>query len=150
TEEQVYVEILPDQLEKMYVLSLTCESGIGEAGFYAAAMCGESPILFHKQGKNVQLIAKNTRFVAEEKSPMARAVAHSFSDSILGAAKVESLPHPERKSVLIDLGGIFLTDVPMTGYQLEAAFRIPYRFDPKNSYFGSVKSFEQNVEIETV
>jgi Met-zincin/Domain of unknown function (DUF5117)/Domain of unknown function (DUF5118) len=150
TDDQVYVEILPDQLEKMYLLSLTCESGIGEAGFYAAAMCGESPIVFHKQGKNVQLIAKNTRFVAEQNSPMARAVAHSFSDSILGAAKVESLPHPERKSFLIDLGSIFLTDVPMTGYQLESTFRIPYRFDPKNSYFGTIKSFDQNVEIETV
>jgi len=150
TEEKVFLEIQPEQLDKMYMLSLTCESGLGEAGFYAADMCGETPIVFHKQGKNVQMIAKNTRFVAQDNSPMARAVAHSFSDSILGSAKLESLPHPERKSVLIDLGAILLTDVPMMGYELEATFRIAYHYDPKNSYFGMLKAFERNVEIETV
>ncbi len=150
TEDQDFLEILPDQLDKMYMLSLTCESGLGEGGFYAAASCGETPIVFHKHGKNVQLIAKNTRFVAQEKSPMERAVSHSFSDSILGAAKLESLPHSERKSLLIDLGALLLTDVPMLGYELEASFRIPYHFDPKNSYFGMLKAFEKNVEIETV
>ena len=150
TEEKVFLEIQPEQLDKMYMLSLTCESGLGEAGFYAADMCGETPIVFHKQGKNVQMIAKNTRFAAQDNSPMARAVAHSFSDSILGSAKLESLPHPERKSVLIDLGAILLTDVPMMGYELEATFRIAYHYDPKNSYFGMLKAFERNVEIETV
>src|SRR5438445_5488629 len=150
TEEKVFLEIQPEQLDKMYMLSLTCESGLGEAGFYAADMCGETPIVFHKQGKNVQMIAKNTRFVAQDNSPMARAVAHSFSDSILGSAKLESLPHPERKSLLIDLGAILLTDVPMMGYELEATFRIPYHYDAKNSYFGTLKAFERNVEIETV
>src|SRR2546422_2323153 len=108
TDEKVLLEIQPEQLDKMYMLSLTLESGLGEAGFYAADMCGEAPIVFHKQGKNVQMIAKNTRFVAQDNSPMARAVAHSFSDSILGSAKLESLPHPERKSLLIDLGAIHL------------------------------------------
>ncbi len=150
TDEKVLLEIQLEQLDKMYMLSLTCESGLGEAGFYAADMCGEAPIVFHKQGKNVQMIAKNTRFVAQDNSPMARAVAHSFSDSILGSAKLESLPHPERKSLLIDLGGILLTDVPMMGYELEATFRIAYHYDPKNSYFGMLKAFERNVEIETV
>ena len=150
TDEKVLLEIQPEQLDKMYMLSLTCESGLGEAGFYAADMCGEAPIVFHKQGKNVQMIAKNTRFVAQDNSPMARAVAHSFSDSILGSAKLESLPHPERKSLLIDLGAILLTDVPMMAYELEATFRIPYHYDAKNSYFGMLKAFERNVEIGTV
>jgi len=150
TEDQVFLEILPDQLDKMYMLSLTCESGLGEAGFYAAAMCGETPIVFQKHGKNVQLVARNTRFTGEQNSPMQRAVSHSFSDSILGATKLESLPQPERKSLLIDLGAVLLTDVPMMAYGLEGRFRIPYRFDQKNSYFGTLKAFDRNVEIETV
>jgi hypothetical protein len=58
TEEKTYLEILPDQFDRMYVLSLTCDSGIGEGGLYADAMCGETLIMFHKQAKNVQLIAK--------------------------------------------------------------------------------------------
>jgi len=149
TDEKVFLEILPEQLDKLYLVSMTIDSGIGEGGFYAAAMAGEAPFFFHKQGKNVQLMVKNTRFWAEN-GPMSRAVARSFSDSILGITKIESLPHPERKSILIDLGAFVLTDLPMLSYDLEATYRIPYRFDPKNSNFGTVKSFPQNVEIETI
>jgi hypothetical protein len=149
TDEKVFLEILPEQFEKIYLVSMTIDSGIGERGFYAAAMAGEAPIVFHKQGKNVQLVVKNTRFLAEN-GPMQRAVARSFSDSIMGITKIESLPHPERKSVLIDLGAFVLTDLPMLSYDLEATFRIPYRFDPKNSVFGTVKGFPKNVEIETI
>src|SRR2546425_12871490 len=136
TEEKVFLEILPEQLDKIYLMSLTLDSGLGERGFYAAAMAGEAPILFHKQGKNIQVLLKNTRFFAREGTPMQRAVARSFSDSILGSTKIESLPHPERKSILIDLGAVLLADVPLLSYDLEATFRIPYRFDPKNSAFG--------------
>ena len=149
TDEKVFMEILPEQLEKIYLVSLTIDSGLGERGFYAAAMAGEAPIVFHKQGKNIQLLAKNTRFVAQE-GPMRRAVERSFSDSVMGITKIESLPHPERKSILIDLGALLLTDLPMLSYDLESTFRIPYRFEPKNSTFGTLKAYPKNVEIETI
>src|SRR5256884_6109091 len=85
----------------MYMFSLTCESGLGEWGFYADSYCGETPFVFHKEGKNVQVILKNTRFAAEDNSPMGRAVAHSFSDSILGSTKRESQPQ-DRKSTRLN------------------------------------------------
>src|ERR1700751_4392298 len=81
---------------------------------------------------------------------MQRAVSRSFRNSILGSAKRESLPHSDRKSVLIDLGALLLTDFPMMGYQLEATFRIPYHFDPKNSYFGTLEAFDRNGQTQTV
>jgi len=150
TEEKVFLEIQPDQFDKMYMLSLTCESGLGEGGFYADSYCGEAPLVLHKDGKNIQVILKNTRFAAQNNSPMGRAVAHSFSDSILGSTKRESLPHPERKSDLMDLGAILLTDVPMMAYALNGVFRIGYHYDAKNSNFGMLKAFERNIEIETI
>ncbi|MBI3668044.1 MAG: zinc-dependent metalloprotease [Acidobacteria bacterium] len=150
TEEKVYMELAPAQLDKMYLLSLTCESGLGERGFYASQMCGEMPFLFRKSGKNIQWVLKNTGFTAREGTPIRRAVDHSFSDSMLGLAKIESFPHPDRKSVLIDLGALLLTDAPLLSYALEEEFRIPYRFDAKNSTFGKLKGFERNTEIETI
>ncbi len=150
TDEKAYLEIQPDQFEKTFMISLTCESGIGERGFYAAQMCGELPVVFHKQAKNVQLIAKNTRFTAADSTAFHRAIDRSFSDSIVGSTKIESQPHPERKGVLIDLGALLLTDFPMQAYMLESVFRIPYRFDAKNSYFDTIKGFERNVEVGTV
>ena len=38
TDERVFLEIQPNQLDRMYMLSLTCESGLGEGGFYGAEM----------------------------------------------------------------------------------------------------------------
>jgi Met-zincin/Domain of unknown function (DUF5117) len=52
--------------------------------------------------------------------------------------------------VLIDLGIVLLTDVPMLSWGLETAFRIPYRFEPRNSYFGAIRVYDTNVEIETI
>ena len=49
TEEKVYLELRPEQLGRMYMVSLTCESGIGERGFYAAQMCGERTVVFERQ-----------------------------------------------------------------------------------------------------
>jgi hypothetical protein len=150
TDEKVWLELSPAQFDRTYMLSVTCESGIGERGFYAAQMCGELPIRFHRQGKNVQVVAPNTRFQSAETNALHRSIDRSFSDSILGSTPIASQPHPERQSILIDLGAILLTDLPMQSYALEATFRIPYRFDAKNSYFGTIKSFERNVEIGTV
>ena len=151
TDEKLYLEIRPDQFDKLYMLSLTCDSGIGERGVYAAAMCGETPVVFHRIKKNtVQLIARNTMFRAQPGTPMARAVEQSFSDSVMGNSSVVSLPHPERNSLLIDLGSLLLTDMPMFSYELEVDFRLPYRFDPANSTFGGVRGYDSNVEIETI
>jgi hypothetical protein len=149
-EDKVYMEVAPENLDKTFMFSMTCDQSLGERGFYAAEMCGEAPFSIRKVNKNIQFVLKNTRFRADENSPMARAVAQSFADSVLGITPIASLPHPERKSVLIDLGAILLTDVPMLSWGLEAAFRIPYRFEPRNSHFGRIKGYEKNVEVETV
>ncbi len=150
TEDKVYLEIAPPQFDRIYMLSVTCESSIGERGFYASQMCGEMPVRFHQQAKNVQFIAENVRFRASDTTAFHRTLDRSFSDSILGMTKIESLPHPERQSVLIDLGALLLTDLPMVGYALESTFRIPYRFDARNSAFGALQGFDQNVEIATI
>ena len=150
TEDKVYMEISPDNYDKIYMFSITCDQSLGERGFYAAEMCGEAPFTIRKVNKNIQFVLKNPSFRAEENSPMARAVAHSYADSVLGITPIASLPHPERKTVLIDLGTILMSDIPMVSWGLEAVFRVPYRFDARNSHFGRIKGYDKNVEIETI
>jgi hypothetical protein len=150
TDDKTYLELLPEQLDRTYYAALTLESGIGERGFYAAQMGGVAPLAFHREGKTVQLVRKNLRFTADAGTPMSRAVGRSFSDSIVGTAKLESAAHPERKSVLVDLSSFFLTDLPMLSWDLENTFRIPYRFETSGSAFGVIKGFPRNVEIETL
>src|ERR1051326_2699217 len=85
-DDKSYLEIQPEQFDKTLMFSITCESGLGERGFYAAQMCGETPFTLHKSGKNVQLIARNPIFTAQPGSPIRRAVDRSFVSSILGSA----------------------------------------------------------------
>jgi hypothetical protein len=150
TDDKTYLEIRPEQLDRTYHVALTLESGLGERGFYAAQMGGVAPVAFHREGKTIQLVRKNQRFYAQPGTPLARAVGRSFSDSIIGTAKLESQAHPETQSVLVDLGSFFLTDLPMLAWDLENTFRIPYRFEQNGSAFAAIKGFPRNVEIETV
>jgi uncharacterized protein DUF4953/uncharacterized protein DUF5117/uncharacterized protein DUF5118 len=149
-DDKVWLEILPDQFDKVYLCSPTLESAIGERGFFASQMLGEFAFSFHKLGKNVQFIQKNVNYRADDKTPIGRTISRSFADSIIGSAAVASLPHPDRKSQLIELNGILLADIPLIGYALEATYRWPYRLDAKNSAFGNVKAFPKNVELESL
>ncbi|HKX26140.1 MAG TPA: zinc-dependent metalloprotease [Blastocatellia bacterium] len=146
-DEKVYLELTPDQFDKIYLCSPTMESALGERGFFASMMLGEFVFTFHKLGKNVQFIQKNVNYRAEDRTPIQRAVARSFADSVLNSTPIASLPHPERKSVLIELNGIFLSDIALIGYALEATYRWPYRLDARNSALEMIKAFPQNVEI---
>jgi hypothetical protein len=94
---------------------LAMESAIGERGFFASQVLGGFVFTLRKLGKNVQFLRKNVNCRATDKTPIQRAVTRSFADSILGAAPVASLPHPERKSVLIELNGLLLADIPLIG-----------------------------------
>ena len=149
-DEKTYLEIMPEQLGKVYLFSPTLESGIGERGFLSAQLLDDFAFSFEQRGKNVQFVVKNLRFRASDSAAIKRAVSRSFADSILASTKIESLPHPERKSILVDLNAIMLTDIPFIGYALESTYRLPYKLDPKNSAFLGFKGFPENNEIEAV
>src|SRR5262245_37594237 len=53
TEDRTLLELAPSQLGRTYMLSLTCETGIGERGIYASQMCGETPVEFKKVGRRI-------------------------------------------------------------------------------------------------
>ena len=153
-EAKVYLEIKPRQFDRLYLCAVTREAADGYF-FDATALIPSFmnygfPFILKRIGKNVQFLHKNVYFRADEDAPIADAVRRSVTNSILSVAKiVESEPHPERKSILVDAGGFFLKDLTMVA----AAFKdrkVKYKFDGKNSYFGKVKSFPLNTEIEVV
>jgi hypothetical protein len=134
-DEKVWIEILPEQFNKPFFYQVNSTKGLGEAFQYPNWMLRGHIVEFRKFGNTVQLVAKNVRFKAKEGTPIAGAVAQSFADSVLATAATASLPHPDRKSTLIDAASIFLTDLPGTATALETAFRIPYAYDARNSRF---------------
>ena len=77
-------------IDRPFFLSINMNRGIGERMLFAGLMGstsyatgGEYVGQFRKAGGNVQLLAKNTTFIARPGSPEERAVKNGFSDSLL-------------------------------------------------------------------
>jgi Met-zincin/Domain of unknown function (DUF5117)/Domain of unknown function (DUF5118) len=137
-DEKVWLEIQPEQIDRPFFLQANRTQGIGERDPFPSPMLRSYIVEFHRLGNLVQLIAKNSQFFALAGTPLARAVRESTSDSLLGSVPVASQPHPERKSVLIELNPLLLSDLPAGSSALEAAYRISYAFDSRNSSFTGI------------
>ena len=148
-EDKVLLEIQPDQLDKVFLFSGTVDRAIGERGLYSSQQAGEFPFYFRRIGKTIQMVNKNTNFTAPHGTPQERFMERSFPDSIVGSAKIASKPHPDRKSVLVDLSELFIGDLPGITAGLNQVYQPTiYHFDKTNSFLGTVKAFPQNVLIE--
>lgn len=149
-DEKVWIEIAPEQFGQPYFFAFSRTRGLGESRLYGNWMLDEYIVEFQRVGNVAQLIAKNTRFTTQEKTPLAQALRNSFTDSLLASSTVVSLPHPERKTVLIDANALLLADIPSLTPELEEQFRLAYTLDARNSSFAAVRatptmtSFEVN------
>jgi hypothetical protein len=148
-ENKIYLEIATNQFDKIFLFNSSIDRSVGERGLYSAQMAGGFPFTFRLVGKSVQMVMKNTLYTATNNTPQARSTERSFPSSMIGSAKILSRPHPDRKSLLINLSDIFLNDIPGFARDLKATYTpTDYRFDKGNSAFGPVKSFSENVLIE--
>src|SRR4030095_8811550 len=127
----------------------TLAQSVGERGLYSAQMGGQFPFQFHLVGKNVQWVVLNTTFTAEKGTPAERTVRRSFPNSILATARILSQPHPERKSFLINISDLILSDLPGLATALKEIYKpSDYRFDRGSSSISGVKAFSENVLFE--
>ncbi|NDJ25399.1 DUF5117 domain-containing protein [Nostoc sp. B(2019)] len=140
---KIYLEVKPEQLNKNYLATATLESGIGERGIYSGMPLQDFLFYFQRVGKNLHFVVRNVNFRTRDGDPQARSLARSFSDSVLYTITIKSI-HPERKTILIDLGDLLLTDLA----GLSISLGLPGSTD--KSYFGTAKVFPQNLEIESV
>ena len=145
-----YLEIAPGQLDAPFLLNPTLVSGVGQGFLYPSDMLPEYVVAFHRNGKTVQLIHRNSLFRADESSTLSRPATLAAPDAIVGQAKIESQPHPERKSVLVDLGSIFVGDLEGMSQALKQVFESPYQADKEGSALAFAKSFPENLDFETV
>ncbi|MGF1673764.1 MAG: DUF5118 domain-containing protein, partial [Rivularia sp. (in: cyanobacteria)] len=100
---KIYLEVQPTQLNKNYLATATLESGIGEAGIYSGMPLQDFLFYFERVNNNLNFVVRNVNFRTQEGDPQSRSLARSFSDSVLYRVKIQSI-HPQRKSILIDLG----------------------------------------------
>ncbi|MEB3215023.1 MAG: zinc-dependent metalloprotease [Nostocales cyanobacterium 94392] len=140
---KIYLEVQPNQLKKNYLATATLESGIGEAGIYSGMPLQDFLFYFERVNNNLNFVVRNVNFRTQEGDPQSRSLARSFSDSVLYRVKIQSI-HPQRKSILIDLGDLLLADLA----GLSGSLGVPGT--QEESYFGSAKVFPENIEIQSI
>jgi hypothetical protein len=149
-EGKIYLEILPAQLDQIFLCSITRQAGDGYF-FDSGAMLNEFPFVFERVGKTIRFLHKNVYFQADKGTAIRRALGRGLSDSLIGSAKIVSAPHPERGSLLVDPTTFFIQDISAVGYIFKEFIKeFSYSFSKENSYFGTVKSFPGNSEIDAV
>ena len=155
-DERVWIELTPEQFGTPYLLSPKLKTGIGEAFLFGGLMVypvsgagGQQVVEFVRIHNQVRLQARNLEIVAKPGTPEARAVESGYSASLLGSTPVASLPHPERKSVLIEANSLFLTDLLGVSIRLQRAFRQNYNLDLRNSVISAVRGSPEATVIET-
>ena len=149
-EGQYLLEITPDQLETPFLFNPTLVSGIGQNFIYPADMLPEYVVSFHRVGKTIQLIKRNTLFQASAASSMHAPARVAVPDAVVGQAKIESQPHPDRKSLLVDLSSFVVDDLEGMSLALRTLYEVPYQLDKDGSSIALCKAFPQNVDFETV
>ena len=155
-EDKVWIELLPAQLGQPFLLSPKIKSGISEAWVLGGLMAlpvngsgGAQVVEFVRVNNQMRLQARNTDVMAAAGSPEARAVADSYSNSLLASVPVVSQPHPDRKSVLVEANGIFLGDMLGIGMMLQRGLRQGYALDRNNSVITAVRGSPVATTLET-
>lgn len=146
---KIYLEIKRDQLNKNYLSTVTMESGIGERGIYSGMPLQDFLFYFRRVNDNLHFVVRNVNFRTRPGDPQARSLNRSFSDSVLYSLPIKSI-HPQRQTILIDLGDLLLTDLPGLSSELSSVLEASFQLDEDKSYFGAAKAFPLNVEIESV
>ncbi|MBK6472181.1 MAG: zinc-dependent metalloprotease [Betaproteobacteria bacterium] len=155
-DDKVWIELLPSQLGQPFLLSPKIKSGISEAWVLGGLMGtsvngagGVQLVEFVRVHNQVRLQARNSEVTAAAGSPESRAVASSYSHSLLASAAVASQPHPDRKSVLVEANGIFLGDMMGIGMMLQLGLRQGYGLDRSNTVFTALRGSPAATVLET-
>ncbi|MEO8060181.1 MAG: zinc-dependent metalloprotease [Burkholderiales bacterium] len=149
-EERSWLELKPEDFGKPFFLSPKVTTGIGEAWLFGGLFEDARLIEFRRINNQVQMLVRNTRYVAPAGTPEARALLAAFSPSLLASAAVVSQPSPTNKAVLVDLNSLFLNDMLGQAGDLQRTYRQGYGFDPRNSAITAVRGKPESVVIEVL
>jgi hypothetical protein len=147
--DQIYLEIQPEQLNKNYLATVTLDSGIGESGIYSGLALQDFLFYFRRINNRIHFVIRNVNFRATSDQPEQKALNRSFSDSVLYAIPIISIS-PYRKSLLINLGNLLMQDFPGLTPILKNTLLADYQLVENKSYFGAANSFDENIEISSI
>lgn len=148
--DDLFWEIPADRLGKAFFLKLSIEEGFGlPAALTGQPLGGIDIVAFEKiDDERIHLVSRNVEYTAEEGSPLRKAVAKGFPDSLLAALKIEAV-NPKTKALLVNMKPFLLSDAAgmLERINKAAGKETPYTFNAAGSYIKEVKGFPENVEV---
>ena len=148
--DNLYLQINKDQLEKPFLYIVSYSRGIGSNYLLGGLPLDDRMLQFERHGDRVLLVDVNTRFTAPAGTAIDRARDLSIGNSVVQSFKIES-EQDSTKAVLIDVGGLFLSDVTDLAEQMRGAFGgVSARFDKERSALAKVKATTDQSSVGTM
>ncbi len=135
TNETLFGEIKPNQLNKPFLAPITIARGMAMAG-QPLNFGDEWILVFRRVDDKIQLVRRNIHYKAPARTPLEKAVEQNYTDSVLMALPIVS---QRGGSVLIDFSQIFFSD--FANLRLGAV-------DRNRTTWHKIKTFSNNVELE--
>jgi len=138
---KIYYEIPASELGKDFLWATKIAKNT--AGGWAGAPSGNTIVRWEKRDNRILLRVISYRSIADEKSPVAKAVAASNTNAIMAAFNIEA--YGRDRSCVVDVTKLFSTE--MTEFSIRE--RLKARgFDPTRSFIDRITAYPQNIETE--
>lgn len=148
TKDTLYMEIRPDQLEKLYFLQATVSEGLPTFVLAPGRPIADILFKFVKREEQILLVVPNIGFQANPNTPTGRSVRRSFVDAYLEAFRIEA-KDAEGKKFLIDVSNLFRSDLIQIQQLASAAAGGNYSIDREKTIYNQVKMFPNNLYVQT-
>lgn len=154
-DDEVYLDLGPEQFDHPYIIAPVLASGVGQ-GAFAGRIYSPFIVEFKKVGKRILWVEQNPSFVAPPDSAAANALAISTTDSVINAAPI--VAQDDVKKHVIISAGFFLSDFENVAHDLGGGGggpllifglspRAGYSLDGSRSYIEKTKALPKNDEI---
>ena len=149
TDRSLLLEIQPEQLGMDFGFIAHYSKGTGVFNIHDGLALGDTRMLrFERIGETVYLRHMNTRFTADEGSPLRESLDDNLGHSIVAAFKIESR-HDTTKALLIDFTSLIVSDYLDRAEAMKLYFGgRPVQFDKTLSYVSGAMGFPRNIEID--
>lgn len=152
--ENLYVVIPPSRLGEEFLLESKIAQGVGAHWLFGGLTLNifePAVVALERHGDRVFLMQRPHRFGASGGGPAARAVALTFSSSVLDAAKIESIR--DDSALVVNVADWFVSDLSRVSQVLRSGIGSDARrpgaasFEKSRSYLESVKVFPRNLNL---
>jgi hypothetical protein len=149
---ELYIELDPSQIGKIFYMQSMLQSGVNADGLQAGepgnADIAVNAFRLERDGDNIRFIKPNLSWRWSDDNAWATASRRSFPEAIVETLKIEA-EHPESKKILVKASGLFSGGIIELSDRINKTLGKSYQYDRDNSGISEIKAFPDNIVIRT-